>query len=303
MSKKLRLLFSLASLMIIMSFSCVSVYSDEVNNDNQEVSAEEAPAENQEGAADGDQINAGDFGNYMEEPTTTVDDTIMYLDGKISLAQLKQAIAQYKAYIPQMGSLGDDELEYLVKNSGDQTGFFENYMTTVVGGKLGNFVAEEDEVKVEELKEEGSENELKITTKMHFTNDDADFIVTVKVFDNLGPIVQTASFKTIEDEGLSTKMKSAFANMLMGMGTVFIVLIVMMLIISCFAFIPKIQAAFAGKKKDDKEVANNSSTPVAEPGNTNRADDGELVAVIAAAIAASEGTSTDGFIVRSIRRR
>ena len=32
-------------------------------------------------------------------------------------------------------------------------------------------------------------------------------------------------------------------------------------------------------------------------------DDTELVAVIAAAIAAYEGTSTDGFVVRSIRRR
>ena len=31
--------------------------------------------------------------------------------------------------------------------------------------------------------------------------------------------------------------------------------------------------------------------------------DTELVAVIAAAIAAYEGTSTDGFVVRSIRRR
>ena len=35
----------------------------------------------------------------------------------------------------------------------------------------------------------------------------------------------------------------------------------------------------------------------------NLADDGELVAVIAAAIAAAEGTTTDGFVVRSIKRR
>ena len=33
------------------------------------------------------------------------------------------------------------------------------------------------------------------------------------------------------------------------------------------------------------------------------ADDLELIAVISAAIAAAEGTSTDGFVVRSIRRR
>ena len=34
-----------------------------------------------------------------------------------------------------------------------------------------------------------------------------------------------------------------------------------------------------------------------------KVDDAELVAVIAAAIAAAEGTSTDSFVVRSIRRR
>ena len=35
----------------------------------------------------------------------------------------------------------------------------------------------------------------------------------------------------------------------------------------------------------------------------NEEDDSELIAVIAAAIAASEQTSTDSFVVRSIRRR
>ena len=35
----------------------------------------------------------------------------------------------------------------------------------------------------------------------------------------------------------------------------------------------------------------------------NVTEDEELVAVIAAAIAAAEGTTTDGFVVRSIRRR
>ena len=45
------------------------------------------------------------------------------------------------------------------------------------------------------------------------------------------------------------------------------------------------------------------SAPVAEPAVEDVTDDGELIAVIAAAIAASEGkTSTDGFVVRSIRK-
>ena len=42
---------------------------------------------------------------------------------------------------------------------------------------------------------------------------------------------------------------------------------------------------------------------VAEPAVEDVTDDGELIAVIAAAIAASTGTTTDDFVVRSIKRR
>ena len=43
--------------------------------------------------------------------------------------------------------------------------------------------------------------------------------------------------------------------------------------------------------------------PVAAPAEVQEAaDDTELIAVIAAAIAAAEGTTTDGFVVRSIRK-
>ena len=67
-------------------------------------------------------------------------------------------------------------------------------------------------------------------------------------------------------------------------------------------YIPKIKEIFT---KGDK----NSPTAVLEKaiaqieGNEELVDDTELVAVITAAIAASEGTSTDSFVVRSIHRR
>ena len=87
------------------------------------------------------------------------------------------------------------------------------------------------------------------------------------------------------------------------MGTVFAVLIFIAFIISLFKYIPAIQAAFS--KKSKKEDANVSETPalasVVE--SVDVTDDLELVAVIAAAIAAYEGTTTDDFVVRSIKRR
>ena len=45
-----------------------------------------------------------------------------------------------------------------------------------------------------------------------------------------------------------------------------------------------------------------AAAPKAAPAEENLVDDLELVAVISAAIAASENTSTDSFVVRSIKK-
>jgi len=99
------------------------------------------------------------------------------------------------------------------------------------------------------------------------------------------------------------KMAKAGLNTLLGMGTVFAVLILIFGIISLFNFIPKIEAAF--KKKDVQPAAtasvDNAISQIVE--SEELTDDLELVAVISAAIAAYEGSaSADGYVVRSIRR-
>jgi len=98
-------------------------------------------------------------------------------------------------------------------------------------------------------------------------------------------------------------MEKAALNTLLGMGTVFAVLILISLIIGCFGFIPKIQEMFNKKSKEEEkaEAVDNTIAQIIE--KEELSDDLELVAVIAAAIAASEGAaSTDGFVVRSIKR-
>ena len=94
-------------------------------------------------------------------------------------------------------------------------------------------------------------------------------------------------------------MAKAAMNTAMGMGTVFVMLIVISLIISCFKFINKAQM-----KAESKKPAAAPAAPVVEaPAAVPQTDDLELVAVIAAAIAAATGSSTDDFVVRSIKRR
>lgn len=104
------------------------------------------------------------------------------------------------------------------------------------------------------------------------------------------------------NESMSELMARAGLNTLIGMGTVFVVLILISFIIAGFGLIPKLQAAFA-KKEEVKEVQMNVPAPVEVVEEAEElADDMELVAVIAAAIAAYEGTSVEGFRVRSIKR-
>ncbi|MDE5909184.1 MAG: OadG family protein [Lachnospiraceae bacterium] len=113
-----------------------------------------------------------------------------------------------------------------------------------------------------------------------------------------------ANVTTNVEYSFGEKMEKAALNTLLGMGTVFTVLILISLIIGCFGFIPKIQAKFDKKSKKEevkKTAVDNTIAQIIE--KEELSDDYELVAVIAAAIAASEGaSSTDGFVVRSIRR-
>ena len=95
-------------------------------------------------------------------------------------------------------------------------------------------------------------------------------------------------------------------NTLICLAVVFTVLIFISFLISLFKYIPKLEAALSKKDKKtelaENAVVNTVSQIEVKEEEEELSDDLELVAVITAAIAASAGTSTDGFVVRSIRR-
>lgn len=103
---------------------------------------------------------------------------------------------------------------------------------------------------------------------------------------------------------VAEKMEKAFMNLLMGMGTVFVILIFISWLISLFKYINvfevKVKATKEVKVEQVEEaVVTESTVQESEP---ELSDDLELVAVITAAIAAYTGNSTDGLVVRSIKR-
>lgn len=153
--------------------------------------------------------------------------------------------------------------------------------------------------------------------------DEKDVVITVNIdgTDHDGEVILTVSEEKGEYNisGITTNtiysfgelMTQAGLNTLMGMGITFTVLGLLILIISLFKFIPVIQGRIEENRRKKAEAAIRSAAPAPAPApaapaaeeEEELADDMELVAVIAAAIAAYEGQATaDGFVVRSIRK-
>jgi sodium pump decarboxylase gamma subunit len=129
------------------------------------------------------------------------------------------------------------------------------------------------------------------TVPAEFETYDANFVY---IFDETG---NPTSMTVDVQYPLSVNMKRAALNTLMGIGTVFAVLVFLMFMISLFKFIP------GNNTKKQGSAPAPAPVPVPVPAAEDLTDDTELIAVIAAAIAASEGAaSTDGFVVRSIRK-
>lgn len=107
-----------------------------------------------------------------------------------------------------------------------------------------------------------------------------------------------------------TTLPEALVNTGIGMGTVFVVLILISFIIYLFKFIPRLMNR--EKKTEAKPVPVPAAPakrerPVVK--ETKNSDDGQIIAVIAAAVAAQMTEETgvpaaaDGLVIRSIKKR
>lgn len=202
-----------------------------------------------------------------------------------------------EAALQQIEAMDDDELTQLAA-------LFKQYGLKIQGDVLAagitSYLSSTEELgqlsDIEKYDIVADKDSLDVKMIVKGEKHDAELEILFDEKMNITSVVVNAQYSFAE------KMEKAALNTLMGMGTVFVVLILISLIISCFTFIPKIQSAFSKKKEDVKSIAvDNTIAQIIE--NEELSDDSELVAVIAAAIAASEGSaSTDGFVVRSIRR-
>ena len=143
---------------------------------------------------------------------------------------------------------------------------------------------------------EADEDGVDVSMPVEYENKSAEVVFSFDEKSYLETVTVSA------ENSMSEILEKSGLNTLLGMGTVFAVLIFISIIISLFKFIPKIEAAFRKPKEEPQAAPVIAALPTEEEA-VPETDDLELIAVISAAIAACEGTSTDGFVVRSIRRR
>ena len=192
-------------------------------------------------------------------------------------------------------AMSEDDLKGYMESD---DAFTQNAATAWDGSReeLGEKKGDIDE---KEITVEYSDDQYTVVVPVSFEKNKADFTY---VIDKTGA---PTSLAVDVQYTLAQNMEKAAMNTLMGLGTVFVILVFLIFVISLFKYIPGL---VEGKKKESKPAPAAAApapavAPVAEPAVEDVTDDGELIAVIAAAIAASEGkTSTDGFVVRSIRK-
>lgn len=197
----------------------------------------------------------------------------------------------------QITEMSDWNQGYLMAQFESQTGVqmeADTFATALEGWKAsleecGDYESHKD------YEFEASSTGVTVTAPATFSDRSADLEF---VFDEN---MTLESFTVNAHYGMSEILEKAGLNTLLGMGTVFVMLIFMSFIISLIKYVPALLNGTSKKKKEEAPKAAPAVAAAVE--EAEEMDDTELVAVIAAAIAAAEGTTTDGFVVRSIKRR
>ncbi len=217
--------------------------------------------------------------------TTAADAATTYEDYVISLAD---------SYMSQLSALTDEQLESIISSGTDAStiAMASNWMN--VKEELGAY----QETEESSVTTDGTVYTVVSKAKYDGVNDKTEVVVTTEIDVQQGSV----SMNWEVDYPMSTLIQQAGLNTLMGVCIVFLVLLFLSFLIGQMHWIPDLM-----NRKDKEKEAAQKAAPAAAPVQTaveeeEVMDDGELIAVIAAAIAASENTTTDGFVVRSIRK-
>ena len=238
-------------------------------------------------------LTLGVSGCGSEADTTTSNE-------KESMVAYSEAIVSSFSQTPdevfdQYEEMSELQLDLMLLNTGLPVDS-ENFLSMIEAWKAGE--AECGAFKsYGEFETEMTSSGIVVSTEAEYENKTADIEFTFDEEQQMDSLTINAHYSTAEI------LKKAGLNTILGMGTVFLVLIFLAFVISLLKYIPMLQEKFTKKTEKNKTPVKEvpkAEVPVVEEELT---DDEELVAVITAAIAAADESVSDGFVVRSIRRR
>lgn len=207
--------------------------------------------------------------------------------------QLKQAMSQY---LTEIAGYTDEQLEQMKESDNASTALIAANWSSVKE-ELGNFV------EIESVESGLSEDGYTMTVTCKAKYDKLDDNTDVTVVYEANQKDQSVSFSWEIDYPMSKLMERAALNTVMGLGIVFLTLLFLSWLIGKLHIIPDM---IEKKAKANEPAAPTApvtfAAPEVEEEEEDFADNLELVAVITAAVAASENTSSDGFVVRSIKK-
>ena len=234
----------------------------------------------------------------ISEAATAAADDALAQDGESQFApyydQMKASVA---ATLESLSAMTDEQLQDIVEGNDPASA---SIAATWMGVKdeLGAF----NGVKEQEVTEEGNVVSIKTIADYDGVNDKTKVNVNYqydfkKTTSSIDWDIKYPMTKLVGEAGLNT---------LLGLGTVFVVLVFLSLVIGNIHWIPDLiegrKKASAAAQSTPAPVPASQAPAAAEEEEEELADDTELVAVIAAAVAAYEDVPADGLVVRSIRK-
>ncbi len=288
-----------SALVMSSSFACMAAESETQTAAQTETASETVKESESEKASETETVSESESasGNVSEE-AEKVESEISEEESEVSTEAapqsqedtFKQAASNL---IQQIAALSDEQMDSIL----EQKDAFTTAAITSWKGVKNDAGAYQS---MGEQKVDIKDTTVTITSDVQFEKHTVSVVLTL---DMKQGVYTDMSFNI--DYTLAEKMEQAGLNTLMGLGIVFCMLAFLSFLISQFKRISGLEAKM-NKQPEAPKAPAAPVVPAAAPEPEEEeelAGDEELVAVIAAAVAAYEDSaSTDGFVVRSIRK-
>jgi Na+-transporting methylmalonyl-CoA/oxaloacetate decarboxylase gamma subunit len=209
----------------------------------------------------------------------------------------KTVISSVETLVNNLVSMNENELKYYAGNS---TGWTQNASEVLLNYRENDTLGEFKNFGKTTLEEDGQM--LNVTVIARFEKVDLNITTTLtNISGEIIPVEMNFKVVDVTNTTLGARMQNALFNAIIGITSVFIVLMLISFIIYLFKYIPKIQELFTKGDNNSASAALEKAIAQIEE-KEELVDDTELVAVIAAAICAMTGAKSDSFVVRSIKK-